>query len=206
MSQVQSPTRTRMRTPHNETTTGVRSAAAWWTVLPPLGPVRVNTPRVGGGRPRPPARAGAAAMFSGRRTGCQGPARAQPELVAPSTAPERFQEWGEAGGFLPRGRAGVERFDGLNGIDWEGLRRDGGMPQAPLGGEKKRTEPHRAGKAGVKRSRLPAGHGVPLRGPVAGATGHDMKLAGATRARRVGPRPEPAPERPQGRWVVKGYE
>ena len=148
MSKLQSPKRTRMRTPNNETTTGFRISDAVWTVLQPLLPVRVNTHRFGGGRPRQPDRACADAIFYVLRTGCQWQALDQTDLVAHSTAHDRFQEWVEAGVFLTLWRAGVERFDELNGIDWEWLSMDGVMTKAPLGGEKKRTEPHRSRQGG----------------------------------------------------------
>src|SRR5919206_530360 len=44
--------RTRPRTPNNRTTTGFRISDELWAVLEPLIPVRVNTHRFGGGRPR----------------------------------------------------------------------------------------------------------------------------------------------------------
>ena len=38
-------------------------------------------------------------------------------------------------------RAIIERFDELQGIDWEWVSMDGAMTKAPLGGEKKRPQP-----------------------------------------------------------------
>jgi hypothetical protein len=46
--------RSRERTPNNPTTTGFRVSDALWAVLEPLIPVRLNTHRFGGGRPRVP--------------------------------------------------------------------------------------------------------------------------------------------------------
>ena len=141
MSEAQRPKRTRIRTPNNRTTTGFRISDALRAVLQPLLPAHVNTHRFGGGRPRKPDRTGADAIFYVLRTGCQWQALRQTELVAPSTAHDRFQEWVEAGVFLHLWRAGVDRFDELKGIDWDWLRLDGAMTKAPLGGEKKRAEP-----------------------------------------------------------------
>jgi transposase len=132
--------RTRARTPNNRTTTGFRVSDALWAVLEPLLPVRVNAHRFGGGRPRQPDRACADAIFYVLRTGCQWQALDQTELVAHSTAHDRFQAWVEAGVFLGLWRAGIERFDELQGIDWDWLSMDGAMTKAPLGGEKNRPQ------------------------------------------------------------------
>jgi transposase len=74
--------------------------------LPPLLPVHVNSHRFGGGRPRVPARQGAAALFSVLRTGCQWGAVDATAWCRRSAAHERFQGWGEAGVFLQLWQAG----------------------------------------------------------------------------------------------------
>jgi len=137
------PKRTRARTPNNRTTTGFRISDALWAVLAPLLPVRVNTHRFGGGRPRVPDRRCADAIFYVLRTGCQWEALHQTELCAKSTAHDRFQTWVEADVFLKLWKAGVEQFDELQGIAWDWLSMDGAMTKAPLGGEKNRTESDR---------------------------------------------------------------
>jgi putative transposase len=139
------PIRTRARTPNNRTTTGFRISDALWAVFAPLLPVRVNTHRFGGGRPRIPDRRCADAIFYVLRTGCQWEALNQTELCAKSTAHDRFQEWVAAEVFLKLWQAGVEQFDDLKGIDWQWLSMDGAMTKAPLGGEKNRTESDRSG-------------------------------------------------------------
>jgi hypothetical protein len=63
MSELTKPKRTRTRTPNNKTTTGFRISDELWAVLEPLLPVRVNTHRFGGGRPRVPERQCADAIF-----------------------------------------------------------------------------------------------------------------------------------------------
>lgn len=145
------PQRTRVRTPNHRTTTGFRIADELWAVLAPLLPVRVNTHRFGGGRPRVPDRRCAEAIFYVLRTGCQWEALNQTELCAKSTAHDRFQEWVAADVFLNLWKAGVEQCDELQGIDWDWLSMDGAMTKAPLGGEKNRTESdrprHRRGQA-----------------------------------------------------------
>lgn len=148
MSEELNNKRTRARTTNNRTTTGFRISDALWEVLQPLLPVHVNTHRFGGGRPRQAERACADAIFYVLRTGCQWQALDQTELVAHSTAHDRFQEWVEAGVFLRLWQSGVERFDELKGIDWDWLSMDGAMTKAPLGGEKKRSQSHRPRQGG----------------------------------------------------------
>jgi transposase len=137
MNEQRTTKRTRARTPNNKTTTGFRMSDALWDVLQPLLPVHVNTHRFGGGRPRRSDRACADAIFYVLRTGCQWQALDQTELVAHSTAHDRFQEWVRADVFLKLWKAGVEQFDELQGIDWDFSSMDGAMTKAPLGGEKK---------------------------------------------------------------------
>jgi putative transposase len=137
------PKRTRARTPNNRTTTGFRISDELWAVLAPLLPVRVNTHRFGGGRPRVSDRRCADAIFYVLRTGCQWEALNQTELCAKSTAHDRFQTWVDAEVFLKLWKAGVAQFDELQGIDWTWLSMDGAMTKAPLGGEKNRPESDR---------------------------------------------------------------
>jgi transposase len=145
MNTSRQPTkRTRTRTPNNRTTTGFRISDALWAVLAPLLPVRVNTHRFGGGRPRVPDRRCADAIFYVLRTGCQWAALNQTDLCAKSTAHDRFHEWVEADVFLKLWQAGVAQFDELQGIAWDWLSMDGTMTKAPLGGEKNRAESHRS--------------------------------------------------------------
>lgn len=131
--------RTRPRSPDNRTTTAYRISDALWAVLEPLLPVPTNTHRWGGGRPRVADRDCADAIFYVLRTGCQWRALNQTTLCAKSTAHNRFQAWAGAGVFLRLWQTGVERFDELRGMDWDGLSLDGAMTKAPLGGEKNRS-------------------------------------------------------------------
>ena len=206
MSEKQRPNRTRIRTPNNRTTTGFRISEDLWTVLEPVLPVRVNSHRFGGGRPRVADRRCADAIFYVLRTGCQWDALTQTDLCAKSTAHDRFQEWVEAGVFLKLWQTGVERFDELHGIDWSWLSMDGAMNKAPLGGKKTGPNPTDRGKQGVKRSLLTEGQGVPIGVVVAGANRHDMKLVRATLHSMLVERPEPTAEQPQGLCLDKGYD
>lgn len=138
----------RARTPNNKTTTGYRISDESWSVLEPLLPVRINKHRFGGGRPRVPDRACADAIFYVLRTGCQWVALNQIELVAHSTAHDRFQEWISEGVFLKLWKAGVECFDDSKGIDWAWLSMNRAMTKAPLGGEDTAKNPTDRGKKG----------------------------------------------------------
>jgi transposase len=136
MTTAPTSTRSRERTRNNPTTTGFRVSDALWAVLEPLIPVRLNTHRFGGGRPRVPDRRCADAIFYVLRTGCQWAALKHTDLCAKSTAHARFQEWVEAGVFEKLWYAGGEQFDDLKGIAWNWLSMDGAMTKAPLGREK----------------------------------------------------------------------
>jgi len=139
MNEQEGKPRGRERTPNNRTTTGFRISDALWAILQPLLPIRVNTHRFGGGRPRVADRDCANAIFYVLRTGCQWQALDQTDLCAHSTAHDRFQEWVKAEVFLKLWMAGLEAFDELQGIDWDWLAMDGVMTKAPLGGEKNRS-------------------------------------------------------------------
>jgi len=149
--------RSRARHPNNQTTTGFRLSDALWKVLEPVLPVRVNTHRFGGGRPRVADRRCADAIFYVLRTGCQWDALTQTDLCAKSTAHDRFQEWIKAGVFLKLWQAGIERFDELQGIDWSWLSMDGALNKAPLGGEKDRAESDRSRQSGGQAERADGG-------------------------------------------------
>lgn len=84
------------------------------------------------------------------------------DLCRRSTAHDRFQDWEAAGVFLKLWKAGVDKFDELQGIDWGWLSMDGAMTKAPLGGEKNRAQSHGSGqKWGQAQSvdRRPGGAG-----------------------------------------------
>ena len=131
--------RTRARTPNNKTTTGYQVSDELWAILQPLLPVHVNHHRFGGGRPRVADRACANAIFYVLRTGCQWQALDQTDLVAHSTAHDRYQAWVKADVFRKLWKSGLENFDELKGLDWEWQSMDGAMTKAPLGGEKNRA-------------------------------------------------------------------
>ena len=168
--------------------------------------MRVNTHRLGGGRPRVPDRTCANGIFYVLRTGCQWKALDARGICSGSTAHLRFQEWVAARVFLELWRVGLERYDELKGLDWSWLSLDGAMTKSPLGGEKTGANPTDRGKRGVKRSLLTDAQGVPVGLALGGANRHDMKLVRATVDRLPVPRPTPCPEHPQGLCLDKGYD
>lgn len=63
-----------------------------------------------------------------------------------STAHTRFQEWSQAGFFARLWEASLLDYDEMQGLDFEWMALDGAMTKAPLGGEKKRSQPLRPRK------------------------------------------------------------
>jgi putative transposase len=146
MTTTKAKKRQRPRATVNKVTASYRIADELWAVLQPLLPRHVNCHRFGGGRPRVPDRQCADAIFYVLRTGCQWGALDATDLCRRSTAHDRFQEWEAAGVFLKLWKAGVEKFDELQGIDWGWLSMDGAMTKAPFGGEKNRPQSHGSGQ------------------------------------------------------------
>src|SRR5918996_4166040 len=145
MSTTKRQKRTRPQAAVNKVTTSYRVSDALWALLQPWLPVRKNTHRFGGGRPRVPDRQCADAIFYVLRTGCQWGALDATGLCPHSTAHDRFQEWVAAGVFLKLWQAGVAQFDELQGLDWSWLSMDGALTKAPLGGRKHRPQSHGPG-------------------------------------------------------------
>jgi putative transposase len=145
MTPTKAKKRQRPRAAVNHVTASYRIADELWAILQPLVPVHVNRHRFGGGRPRVADRRCADAIFYVLRTGCQWGALDATDLCRRSTAHDRFQEWEAAGVFLKLWKAGVEKFDELQGIDWGWLSMDGAMTKAPFGGEKNRPQSHGSG-------------------------------------------------------------
>ena len=115
--------------------------------IQPFLPVRVNTHRFGGGKPRAADRKCMNGIFFVLRTGGQWNALNATGICPSSTAHERFQEWVAAGVFQKLWAASLLDFERLKGLDWSWLSMDGALSKAPLGGEKKRAQPHRPGQA-----------------------------------------------------------
>src|SRR5260370_16741778 len=95
-------------------------------LLPP------HKPRPKGGRPPRDDRQMLGAILYVLRTGLQWNAL-PPEIGASTTVYDRFRAWERAGFFARLWAAGLEEFDELVGIDWEGQSLDGVMTKAPFG-------------------------------------------------------------------------
>lgn len=162
------PKRTRPAAKPTPTTASFRVSDELWAELAPLIPEPVNTHRFGGGRPRVPERQCATGICYVLRTGCQWQALDQTGICAGSTAPLRFQDWVAAGVFLQFWEAGLEQYDAVQGVDWRGLRMDGAMTKAPVGGEKNREKPHGARAVGRQKACV---DGSPRRARRAGRRG-----------------------------------
>ena len=109
-------------------------------------PVRVNTHRFGGGRPRRSDRDCLNGILFVLRTGCQWNALSATGICPSSTAHDRFQDWVESGVFARLFDLALKDYDELIGIDWSFLSMDGAMTKAPLGGEATGANPTDRGK------------------------------------------------------------
>lgn len=101
-----------------------------------------------------------AAIIYVLRTGIQWNALPR-ELGASSTVHDRFQEWEQAGFFKALWQAGLEKYDEIQGIEWEWQAVDGAMTKAPFGKAATGANPTDRGKSGTKRSLLTDGAGIP---------------------------------------------
>jgi putative transposase len=111
-----------------------------WEQIEPLIPVREKKVHpLGCHRPRVPDRQVLNGIFFVLRTGCQWKALDATGICSGSTAHSRFQEWQQAGFFTHLWEASLQKFDEVQGLDWEWLALDGAITKAPLGGEKKRS-------------------------------------------------------------------
>lgn len=127
-------------------------------------------------------------------------------VCSSSSGHRRFQEWLAAGVFEEFWRPGLLSLEAFDEIDWSWLAMDGAMMKAPLGAEKAGPNPTDRGKAGVKRSLLSQGNGIPVAIMVDGANRHDMKLARRPLEALKGGRPLPTATQTQGLYLDKGYD
>jgi transposase len=148
--------RRRTRPPKNKTTTGFRISDELWAVLEQLLPVRRNTHRFGGGRPRVPDRRCADAIFYGLRTGCQWDALPQTELCAKSTAHDRLPNGSLQASFCRSGRPASPRVTNCRGLTGPGCVWMGPWPKRLLGG-KDGAKPHRLGQTWRKMESVDGG-------------------------------------------------
>ena len=71
-------------------------------------------------------------------------------------------------------KSGLEKYNEIQGIDWEWLSIDGSMNKAPLAKESVGANPTDREKNGSKKYILADGRGVPLSVVVTGANRHDV--------------------------------
>ena len=124
-----------------------RISDALWAKIERLLPPRKPHP-LGCHNPRVPDRQAMDAIFFVLRTGCQWNALNATGICSSSSAHRRFQEWTAAGVFEKLWAMGLKEYDALEGIDWAWQSMDGAMTKAPLGGGKKRPQPHGPGQKG----------------------------------------------------------
>lgn len=110
-----------------------------WEQIKPHLPVEPPKPK--GGRPRMDDRQAMEAILYVLRTGIQW--NALPRcLGAASTVHDRFQYWEREGVFRRLWEAGLQAYDEVKGIQWSWQAVDGAMTKAPLGGKRRRSQPH----------------------------------------------------------------
>ena len=126
--------------------------AMWAKIEPLLPPPKVHP--LGCHRPRVDNRKAMDAILFVLRTGCQWNALNATGICSSSSAHRRFQEWTAAGVFQKFWEMGLAEYDELKGIDWSWQSMDGVMTKAPLGGGKKRPQPHGSGQKGRQAQRV----------------------------------------------------
>ena len=168
-----------------------RVSDEFWEKVEPLIPPAPSHAK--GGRTRMDDREAFAAMIYVLRTGIQWNALPR-EMGASSTVHDRYQEWERLGFFEELWRAGILKYDELEGIEWEWQAIDGVMTKAPLGRGASGKNPTDRAKMGTKRSMLTDGAGIPLAVAVEGANRHDSRLLVATLEGLVVARPAPEGE------------
>jgi transposase len=130
---------------------------AFWEAAEPLIPKRERNPereykrKPGGGRPPMEGRKVLEAIFFVLRTGIQW--KALPKSFGASSAVHQyFMFWCRHGFFKELWKAGLNRYDEVQGIDWTWLSGDGCMTKAPLALETVGPNPTDRGK---KREQTP---------------------------------------------------
>jgi transposase len=114
-----------------------------WDHIQPRLPAHHKPHPLGCHRKRVDNRDAMDAIFFVLRTGCQWNALNATSICSSSSAHRRFLEWVEAGVFEQLWVDGLLAYEELKGIDWSWLCMDAAMTKAPLGGEKKRSQPYR---------------------------------------------------------------
>ena len=100
----------------------------------------------GGGRPPMDSRKVLEAIFYVLRTGIQWKALPKEKFGAASSIHRYFMAWSKAGVFENMWKAGLEKYNIIQGIDWEWLSIDGSTTKAPLAQESAGANPTDRGK------------------------------------------------------------
>lgn len=100
----------------------------------------------GAGRPAMNPRKVLEGIFYVLRTGIQWKALPKEKFGASSSIHRYFRAWCEAGVFEEIWKKGLEKYDEIEGIDWEWLSIDGSMTKAPLAQESVGANPTDRGK------------------------------------------------------------
>ncbi|MBK9952930.1 MAG: IS5 family transposase [Candidatus Competibacteraceae bacterium] len=124
-----------------------------------------------------------------------------------------FQRWVHAGVFTEIFRLSVEKYQALNGIEWEWQAMDGTLAPAPVRGqslclteEGLGRNPTDRGRSGSKIHCHVDQTGIPLGVVLVGANVHDSRLVSPTVAADLLLRPAPTPDQPQHLCLDKGYD
>jgi transposase len=141
-TQTKNRTPRRLQVPYDDQW---RIPDALWKRIQPLLPSGKPHP-LGCHNPAVDARKAMNAIFFVLRTGCQWNALNATGICSSSSAHRWFQRWTEAGVFLKLWKMGLIEYDRRRKIGWRWQSMDGAMTKAPLGGGKKRPEPHRPGQ------------------------------------------------------------
>ena|ERR1039457_3360644 len=124
----------------------------FWEEVKDLIPERLRDPNkeykraTGGGRKPMEARKILEAIFYVLRTGIQWKALPKEKFGASSSIHRYFTAWCNVGVFENMWKAGLERYNEIQGIDWEWLSIDGSMSKAPLAKESVGANPTDRGK------------------------------------------------------------
>jgi transposase len=115
---------------------------ALWAKIEPLLPPGKPHP-LGCHNPAVDPRKAMNGIFFVLRTGCQWNALNATGICSSSSAHRWFQEWTQAGVFLKLWKMGLLEYDRRKKLGWRWQALDAAITKAPLGGGKKRPEPHR---------------------------------------------------------------
>lgn len=172
---------------------------------PARDPTKEYLRRAGAGRPAKSPRLVFAAIVYVLRTGSQWKALPFERFGSASAVHSKFMQWSKAGFFEALWKAGLAKYDELEGIAWRWQSIDGAMFKAPLAQETVGPNPTDWGGNGSKRHLLVDGRGVPLSLVVTGANAHDVTQIEAVLDAILVKRPAPKQRRSKHLCADAGY-